>query len=199
MPKRSEKHMLMRRQQILDAATRVFVSKGIHQTSMRDICIESGLSTGAVYNHFASKQDLIIRHAEQAIAANPVLSFDSLAEFRQHVLSILQDHSPEARQMLSLEFQIFEESLRDDYIQSIVCRGLQNIVANYLQCLRDLSERGEINPAYDINVGARRLAALISSVLLFTHLKLEKEPGDFIDCVELEFTMMVKPQAESPT
>lgn len=47
------------RQRIEDAATRLFVSRGIAETSVRDITREVGLSEGALYRHFESKDDLV--------------------------------------------------------------------------------------------------------------------------------------------
>ncbi len=60
MPRVSEEHTEARKQQIIDAAYRCFASKGFHQATMRDIYEEAGLSPGAVYHYFASK-DYIIR------------------------------------------------------------------------------------------------------------------------------------------
>lgn len=59
MPKVSEEYMDSRRQQIIDAAYRCFARKGFHQTTMRDIYAESGLSAGAVYHYFSSKEEII--------------------------------------------------------------------------------------------------------------------------------------------
>jgi AcrR family transcriptional regulator len=47
------------RQRIEEAATRLFVSRGIAETSVRDITREIGLSEGALYRHFESKDDLV--------------------------------------------------------------------------------------------------------------------------------------------
>jgi AcrR family transcriptional regulator len=49
---RSEKS----RQQILDAALKLFSHKGYGATSVRDIAEEAGLSKGNVYHHFADKE-----------------------------------------------------------------------------------------------------------------------------------------------
>jgi TetR/AcrR family transcriptional regulator, transcriptional repressor of aconitase len=65
MPKVSQEHLERRRQQILDAATDCFARQGFHATSMQDIFHASGLSAGAVYRYFPSKNSLI-----KAIAAN---------------------------------------------------------------------------------------------------------------------------------
>jgi TetR/AcrR family transcriptional regulator, transcriptional repressor of aconitase len=59
MPKVSEEHREQRRRQILDAARRCVARKGFHQTSMQDVFAESGLSAGAVYRYFKSKDDII--------------------------------------------------------------------------------------------------------------------------------------------
>lgn len=59
MPKVSDEYADARRQQIIDAAYRCFARKGFHQTTMRDIYAEAGLSAGAVYHYFASKEEII--------------------------------------------------------------------------------------------------------------------------------------------
>ncbi len=58
-PKVSEKHLEDRRQQILDAAVASFSRKGFHQATIEDIRLEAGLSRGAVYHYFKSKEDII--------------------------------------------------------------------------------------------------------------------------------------------
>lgn len=45
---------------LLDAAKRLFVSKGYHGTSMRDIADEAGLALGGIYNHFGNKEDIFV-------------------------------------------------------------------------------------------------------------------------------------------
>ncbi|WP_327147872.1 TetR/AcrR family transcriptional regulator [Nocardia sp. NBC_01329] len=66
MPRVSDEHLERRRQQILDAARICFVRKGFHQTSMQDVFTESGLSAGAVYRYFKSKDELVIALASTA-------------------------------------------------------------------------------------------------------------------------------------
>ena len=47
------------RAQLLDAAARVFAAKGYSGTKIQDIVREAGLSTGAVYGRFSSKDHLL--------------------------------------------------------------------------------------------------------------------------------------------
>jgi AcrR family transcriptional regulator len=64
----SEEHLERRRQQILDAARRCFIRKGVHATSMQDIFAESDMSAGAVYRYFKSKNAIIDSITGQVIS-----------------------------------------------------------------------------------------------------------------------------------
>jgi AcrR family transcriptional regulator len=48
------------KQKIMDAALILFRSQGYHGTSMRQIANAAGIVPGALYNHFAGKQDLYL-------------------------------------------------------------------------------------------------------------------------------------------
>src|ERR1700690_2384692 len=67
MPRVSDDYMTRRREEILAAAKACFAREGFHATSMRDIYRECGLSAGAVYNHFASKEELVRALGEEQL------------------------------------------------------------------------------------------------------------------------------------
>ncbi|MEJ1090234.1 TetR/AcrR family transcriptional regulator [Microbacterium istanbulense] len=67
MPKISESRREERRSDIMQAALRCFLRAGYQQTSMADIIAESGLSAGAIYSYFPSKQALIRGVATQVL------------------------------------------------------------------------------------------------------------------------------------
>lgn len=46
------------RQQLLDAAERVFLAQGVARTSLQQVAAEAGLTRGAIYWHFKDKADL---------------------------------------------------------------------------------------------------------------------------------------------
>ena len=77
MPRKADPALAdTRRREILDAAGRCFVRRGLHATSMREILAEAGLSTGAVYNYFDSKEAII-----EAMAARERLEINELAAY----------------------------------------------------------------------------------------------------------------------
>lgn len=58
-------------QLILDAAFRLFLEKGYEHTSIQDIIDElGGLSKGAIYHHFKSKEDILIAVTDRTTAAS---------------------------------------------------------------------------------------------------------------------------------
>src|SRR5262252_5009289 len=59
MPKVSKSHLDSRRRQIIDAAIECFSKEGFHRATMHDIVRASGLSPGAIYLYFNSKDDII--------------------------------------------------------------------------------------------------------------------------------------------
>lgn len=68
MPKISDARRAERRSQILEAAWIAFQRQGLHATTMDDIIRASGLSAGAVYSYFPSKDVLILAAVTTSLA-----------------------------------------------------------------------------------------------------------------------------------
>ena len=50
---------MTKREQILEAAMRLFIEKGIHATATSLIAKEAGVATGTLFHHFKSKEELV--------------------------------------------------------------------------------------------------------------------------------------------
>jgi len=48
------------RARVTNAAHRLFIERGYHGTSMRQIAKQAGLALGGIYNHFAAKEDIFV-------------------------------------------------------------------------------------------------------------------------------------------
>jgi AcrR family transcriptional regulator len=55
-----EQFILARRNQILDAATQVFATKGFHRATTREVANAAGIAEGTIYNYFANKTALLL-------------------------------------------------------------------------------------------------------------------------------------------
>ena len=62
----------VRRAELIDCAQRLFLLKGYEKTTINDVIAAAGLSKGAFYHHFRSKEDLLeaiaARFAQQGLA-----------------------------------------------------------------------------------------------------------------------------------
>ena len=69
MPRSSEQYEAMRlatQEKVQAAAITLFARHGFAATNMRDIAHEAGISTGLIYRHYATKDDLFAALAAQA-------------------------------------------------------------------------------------------------------------------------------------
>jgi AcrR family transcriptional regulator len=157
LPKVSEAHLEARRSQILDAAWSCFALKGYHQTTMQDICEESGLSPGAIYRYFDSKDDILraINERSQVIGRNVVeqarsLSggpLDTLEVIGQAMLAVFDDPMFETTTRINIEVWpeiIRSKSLRDNLRREITF--WREVVAGLLA---EAKKQGQLKPEVD--------------------------------------------------
>src|SRR5258708_12818157 len=69
MPKTSAAAKEARRTQILDAAVRCFAQTGYYATTIEDVVRETGLSRGALYLYFPSKEALYLAISDRCNSA----------------------------------------------------------------------------------------------------------------------------------
>lgn len=99
------------REDVIEAAGRLFAEKGYHGTSMRDLGRELGLHGSSLYSHIASKEDLLVDVVQKAAdlfdasaAAALEIGGDPSARLRALVaghIDVVLDHLDEARTFLN--------------------------------------------------------------------------------------------------
>lgn len=170
MPKVTTAYLDARRQEILTAALGLFSEKGFAHTSMADIADAAGISIGAVYRYFPSKNDLVLAVCNEGEGDR--IQGDTAAEavegLRRHV-SPLANGRPHAR----LVAQIWGNAAIDVLLAPTVARRhaeVRDQLAGLISQRR--SRSGEQDPSGD---GKRRrptdeaevvLAALIGYAAL---------------------------------
>lgn len=140
MPKVSDAHRESRRTQIVEAALRCFATHGFHRTSMADIGQESGLSAGAIYLQFESKQAIAIAAAQQImshrvgdiqarLAVTPPPEPD---EFIEAVMAGLAEEVHDSRLIVQLWGESFFENEMSSLIEATFAR-IGSVVGGYLE------------------------------------------------------------------
>jgi AcrR family transcriptional regulator len=123
MPRVSQAHLDARRAQIIDAARARFASHGFARTSMPDLVEASGLSIGAIYRYFASKDEIVTAICEQASQALPAeLTASAVQEFLEHIRAMAREEG-HAR----LVAQIYAEAAISPPLAALVQRQLADL------------------------------------------------------------------------
>ena len=207
MPKVTEAHLEARRQQILDAAWACFARKGYHQTTMQDICQESGLSPGAIYRYFASKeailkaindrsQEMARALAEEARsrASGPL---DTLEVIGQMMLSPFDD--PMFETMTRVNIEIFPEFLRNDVLRKAMRKELTFWRRLLTQLLSEAKEGGQLKPEADPEALAVLLICAWEGLRHYSLMDPDNfKPERLVELVEALASEEVSPKAKKP-
>ncbi len=133
-PKSTRSHN--RLEAVLEAAARLFATKGYKATTMRDIASATGMQPGSLYYHFESKQELLLEIYRQAVGGiqqqlddatcevdDPWERFDAAvvrhvetvldrSHYAKVMIGVLPDDAPDIREELAM--------LRDGYESSFI-------------------------------------------------------------------------------
>jgi TetR/AcrR family acrAB operon transcriptional repressor len=112
------------RQQLIDAARKVFFSRGVSRTSLEEVANVAGVSRGALYWHFANKTDLLFATRDEATLPvidhvdakliDPTLA-DPLDGIRQALMLILLDLDENRAVREMLQVVLFRCEYVDDF------------------------------------------------------------------------------------
>ena len=80
MPKVTDAHLAARREQIIEAAMTRFAEGGFHSTGMAEVIAATGLSAGAVYRYFPSKEALIRAIVEERVLSAAAAAFERILD-----------------------------------------------------------------------------------------------------------------------
>jgi TetR/AcrR family transcriptional regulator, repressor for uid operon len=158
MAKLNEKAQAARREHILSAAERCFARQGFHQTSIQDICREAGISAGALYVYFASKEDLIAGfcESEKRQLAERLTNFADAPDFVQALSAMAETYClQQPREKLQLQVEINAEALRNPAIRSTVHAIDAFVLESFERVLTAARDEGRIAPSVDPAMAAR--------------------------------------------
>lgn len=170
MPKVAPGYLADRKRSIMEAAARVFSEKGVRAATMADVAREAGISPGAIYRYFDSKEALAagcFSEGAQAIVdqwrkhdipatGDPREAFGDLA---RATIELLNDEREQAETMLGLEYLL--AAVRDgDEARLAEFNGDQDqVIAGIAARLRAMRAAGQLSREFDVNLLAGALAS----------------------------------------
>jgi AcrR family transcriptional regulator len=157
MPKVSEEYLAARRRQILDAALVRFSREGFHRTPMQAIFEEAGLSPGAVYRYFKSKEEIVQAIASETLggfvaAVQPGPADEPLSpdELLDRLLDAIESVALRPDRM-RVAVQVWGEALHNQQIAGFVRELVDRVRAQFSEAL---------DPSLDRDAVARVLIAI---------------------------------------
>lgn len=154
-----------RRRRILETAVRVYARHGFHQTGMRQLCAELGLSAGALYRYFPGKEaiieGLVELDREQLQANLSRLPQDSgfLGAMEAMGELVLRDLESNAG-LLAIWSEISAEATRNPAVAELIRNHYQFIESLLAGMIAEAVQRGEFRTDLDPAAAARLLIAL---------------------------------------
>jgi AcrR family transcriptional regulator len=175
VPRVSAQHEQEVRERIVRAATRVFSERGFHRATMQDIVRASGLSVGAIYTYFKSKDELIlagcdlITDQEMTELARRIAPVDSFRERIAIAVGFVFDQIElESWQLGSTRLLAlaWAEADTSPAIREMLLRRRREIHGVAVGLIQEGIARGEFPAWLEIDRTAAALGALIDGVVL---------------------------------
>lgn len=165
-----------REAQILDAATKVFASKGFRAATTREIATVAGVSEGTIYNYFDSKYDLLIAMS-QRLALESLQQLDQLPpqeDVRAYVTALVKDRFDLLTKNMDLIRALMPEVLVDDELRQAYAEQVLSPALSYLGQLIEGRTRAGVFRQVKSDIVGR---AMIGAVMSFGYLWL-RQPSE---------------------
>lgn len=142
-----------RKQEILNAAIRVFARKGYEKTSISDIAKEIGVSQGLCYRYFPSKEAMyeaaIDEYASYIATANVRMTPTEGLTLKEQILmmsSKMKDYTHSEHEMGDL-YELFHKQENKRLHNELMVKVGEKLVSYVENLLQAAKERGEIQIA----------------------------------------------------
>jgi len=149
----------VRQKKILDAAARLFRTKGYHATTMADIGAAVGMLGGSLYYHVESKEALLyeivqastrgLLSAVHEIAVAPIPASERL---RQAILSHLRFCADPERSDYAVVFLNEISNLRDRHMRGALLQLVRHYEEFFARIIQDGIERGDFRSDFDVRI-----------------------------------------------
>jgi AcrR family transcriptional regulator len=170
MPKMGADARRERREQFIRAARRCAATKGYRSVTVDDVCTVAGLSKGAFYTHFESKQDLLLgvldddaARSDALIGAIGTSAVGELERSRRFVRGAL-DRAEEQGEV-QMRADLWSEMLADEHVRAALAaavRRQRSQLSGWIQAGIAAGEIVEVTP----NALAAILIALADGLML---------------------------------
>ncbi len=166
-----EERRLETRKNILIAAQKLFAAQGFTGSGVEDICRQAGITKGAFYHHFDSKQELLLEILDHWIDIVS-LSIDPQGIKKTSSLNLLLDiidtmepSFARSKDQLPVFLELFMKGLKDSKLKKINQRSYNKFVDFFAIVVSQGMEQGSIKTD-DAREAAKILFSLTMGFLI---------------------------------
>ena len=179
MPKVTDAHLAARREQILLAAMTRFAEGGFHSTGMAEVIAATGLSAGAVYRYFPSKEALIRAIVEERVLASAKATFEAIlaqgvdnpVDAVAAALEIVDRVSAQGEiDITRIAVQAWGEALRNTDILDVAQNAYATMRGYLAEATRRAQQHGRLPSDADPAEIAKALLSLVMGYVIQRHI-----------------------------
>ena len=189
MPRISDARRAAQREKIVHALLATVTEKGVADTSMADVIERSGLSAGAIYGYFASKDEILIA-AARVVVQDRAANFAELAERDpvpppsravSEVAGSLPDVTRNARAMM----QIWGQAMTHDVLSTWTGQIVDNLLEAIQVYLRAwFAQAGRVDPDDAAKRSAPAFLAFVQGYIVQTALRGEVDMEAYVEGID---------------
>lgn len=189
MPRISDARRAAQREKIVHALLATVTEKGVADTSMADVIERSGLSAGAIYGYFASKDEILIA-AARVVVQDRAANFAELAERDpvpppsravSEVAGSLPDVTRNARAMM----QIWGQAMTHDVLSTWTGQIVDNLLEAIQVYLRAwFAQAGRVDPDDASRRSAPAFLAFVQGYIVQTALRGEVDMEAYVEGID---------------
>jgi AcrR family transcriptional regulator len=175
---RKESITKQRKQQIFDAALKVFSKRGFDQTTIPDIAEAAGVAVGTIYNYYQNKHDLLVSIIKSYIFSESLIGLfeqppkSNAATFLSSLINerlIISLDNTDIMQLLMSEIRRDPE-LRRQYTEQVI-RPTIKLLEEHLE---SRMAKDDLHPS-NIHIVARALVGMMMGLVIIS--SIEGETG----------------------
>ncbi|WP_126428557.1 TetR/AcrR family transcriptional regulator [Brevibacillus marinus] len=196
---KQEDQMTEKQRRILEAAIRLFASKGYHASSTSEIAKEAGVAEGTIFRHYKTKKDILIAAVAPLIVkiAAPFILNDVrtiletqvkkpvsevLAELYKNRLSLLEANEKHFRILIQEAF--FHDELREALIHTVAGEGTRLL----RQFVEQKIAAGELRP-HPPEVIVRVVLSLLLGMVTFKYVVAKEDFARLPEAEQIALTV----------
>ena len=172
MARVTQAHLDARREDILGAARMLFLNRGFAGVTMQEIASEAGISTGAIYRYYSSKDELARAFFEQCAGGGPAslvrqMAPDAAPIERLHkILGAVRNMWIESSgEHIIGEIQTSLAAIRQpDEVGPLVHSAREQLYEALIEIIEEGQRAGEIDTAFDPRALAITLNAFVVGI-----------------------------------